>query len=225
MIIPFLLAWISELKFKKNYFGISPQATEFNQWKRAEKMRLEEAKIAEEAATAVAEKEKAKRKAAVETAQAAQRIAEFEALKRKSAEMKALKEAEDRKKAQEGMTYDIRYRKYTIEEIEAATHEFSGSLKIGEGGYGPVYRGELDHTSVAIKVLRPDAAQGHSQFKREVCVFPHDQLLFVTTNFLLQYNSFLIYLAHKQHNQVQLLISRLMHLYIFKQYTINCRCI
>lgn len=144
------------------------KATEFNHWKRAEKMRLEEAKIAEEAAMAVAEKEKEKRKAAVETAQAAQRVAEFEALKRKSAEMKSLKEAEDRKKAQEGMAYDIRYRKYTIEEIETATHEFSGSLKIGEGGYGPVYRGELDHTSVAIKVLRPDAAQGHSQFKREV---------------------------------------------------------
>ncbi|XP_062008094.1 U-box domain-containing protein 52-like isoform X1 [Rosa rugosa] len=145
-------------------------ATEVNQWKRAEEIRLEEAKVAEEVAMAAAEKEKAKCMAAIEAAQAAQRVAEFEALKRKSAEMKALKEEEDRKKAQEGMTFDVRYRKYTLEEIEAATHSFSGSLKIGEGGYGPVYKGELDHTSVAIKVLRPDAAQGHSQFKREVDV-------------------------------------------------------
>ncbi|KAL6137795.1 hypothetical protein ACLB2K_063084 [Fragaria x ananassa] len=144
------------------------QANEVNQWKREEEMRLEEAKVAEEVAMEAAKKEKAKCKAAVEIAQAARRVAEFEALKRKSAENKALKEAEDRKKAQARMAFDVRYRKYSIEEIEAATNEFSGSLKIGEGGYGPVYKGELDHTSVAIKVLRPDAAHGKSQFKREV---------------------------------------------------------
>ncbi|KAI7988082.1 U-box domain-containing protein 34 [Camellia lanceoleosa] len=63
---------------------------------------------------------------------------------------------------------DVRYRKYTIEEIEAATDKFSGSLKIGEGGYGPVYKGKLDHTPVAIKVLRPDAKQGRKQFQQEV---------------------------------------------------------
>ncbi|GAB2215826.1 hypothetical protein Droror1_Dr00020229, partial [Drosera rotundifolia] len=54
-----------------------------------------------------------------------------------------------------------------IEEIEIATHYFSESLKIGEGGYGPVYKCTLDHTQVAIKVLRPDAAQGQSQFQQE----------------------------------------------------------
>lgn len=62
-----------------------------------------------------------------------------------------------------------RYRRYSIEEIEEATKYFSNSLKIGEGGYGPVYRAELDHTAVAIKVLKPDAAQGRSQFQQEVC--------------------------------------------------------
>ncbi|KAI4352738.1 hypothetical protein L6164_006959 [Bauhinia variegata] len=61
-----------------------------------------------------------------------------------------------------------RYRRYTIEEIEEATKSFSQSLKIGEGGYGPVYRGELDQTPVAIKILKPDAAQGRSQFQQEV---------------------------------------------------------
>ena len=48
---------------------------------------------------------------------------------------------------------------------------FSEKLKIGEGGYGPVYRGKLDHTRVAIKVLRPDAAQGRKQFQQEVACF------------------------------------------------------
>ena len=45
-----------------------------------------------------------------------------------------------------------------------ATERFSDELKIGEGGYGPVYRASLDHTPVAIKVLRPDAHQGRKQF-------------------------------------------------------------
>jgi len=60
------------------------------------------------------------------------------------------------------------YRRYTIEEIEEATNHFSKALKIGEGGYGPVYKCYLDHTRVAVKVLRPDAAQGRTQFQQEV---------------------------------------------------------
>ncbi|KAG6389728.1 hypothetical protein SASPL_151201 [Salvia splendens] len=61
----------------------------------------------------------------------------------------------------------LRYRKYSIEEIELATDCFHESRKIGEGGYGPVYKCSLDHTPVAVKVLRPDAAQGRSQFQQE----------------------------------------------------------
>lgn len=67
--------------------------------------------------------------------------------------------------------YDVcnfRYRKYSIEEIEVATEIFDKSHKIGEGGYGPVFRCSLDHTTVAVKVLRPDANQGKSQFHQEV---------------------------------------------------------
>jgi serine/threonine protein kinase len=62
----------------------------------------------------------------------------------------------------------VRYRRYTIEEIEIGTDHFNEARKVGEGGYGPVYKGHLDHTPVAIKVLRPDAAQGRSQFQQEV---------------------------------------------------------
>ncbi|GJS64265.1 U-box domain-containing protein 35-like protein isoform X2 [Tanacetum coccineum] len=39
---------------------------------------------------------------------------------------------------------------------------------IGEGGYGAVFKAKLDHTPVAIKVLRPDAKQGKQQFQQEV---------------------------------------------------------
>lgn len=134
-----------------------------------ENRRLEEARLSEEAAMAVAEKEKAKCKAALEAAEAAQKIAELESQKRINAEMKALKESEEKKKALEALNQnDVRYRRYSIEEIELATDYFSDKLKIGEGGYGPVYKCTLDHTHVAIKVLRPDAAQGRSQFQQEV---------------------------------------------------------
>lgn len=134
--------------------------------------KYEEARQAEEAALAVVEREKEKSKAAMEAAEAAKRVAELEAQKRISAETKAFKEAEEKKKVLNmiGKSSEVaaRCRKYTIEEIEAATEYFATSLKIGEGGYGPVYRCILDHTEVAIKVLRPDAAQGRSQFLQEV---------------------------------------------------------
>ncbi|KAL2553879.1 Protein kinase protein with adenine nucleotide alpha hydrolase-like domain [Forsythia ovata] len=153
----------------KEAFTAKQKALELHRWKLEEQQRLEEARLAEEAALAIAEKEKAKCRAAVQKAEAAQRIAELEAQKRINAEMKALKESEERRKVIEKMVHnDVRYRKYSIEEIEAATEYFSESRKIGEGGYGPVYKCYLDHTQVAVKVLRPDAAQGRSQFQQEV---------------------------------------------------------
>lgn len=134
-----------------------------------EARKFEDARQAEEAALAMAEREKAKCKAAIEAAEAAQRLAELEAQKRRNAESKARRESAEKKRALNVLANnDVRYRKYTIEEIEAATNRFHDSLKIGEGGYGPVFKASLDHTLVAIKVLRADAAQGKRQFQQEV---------------------------------------------------------
>uniref|UniRef100_A0A7N0TWQ0 RING-type E3 ubiquitin transferase n=1 Tax=Kalanchoe fedtschenkoi TaxID=63787 RepID=A0A7N0TWQ0_KALFE len=145
------------------------KAQELQQWKLDEERRLEEAQLAEEAAMATVERERAKSRAAIAHAEAAQRIAEMEAQKRITAELRVLKETEEKKKVLDTLAQtDVRYRRYTIEEIEAATERFSESRKIGGGGYGPVYKGILDHTPVAIKVLRPDATQGRSQFQQEV---------------------------------------------------------
>lgn len=153
----------------KEALSAKQKAMELHRWKIEEQQKFEQAQLAEEAALAIAEKEKAKTKAAIEAAEASQRIAELEAQKRMNAEMKAHKEAEEKKKVLDTLAHsDVRYRKYSIEEIEAATDHFSESRKIGEGGYGPVYKCYLDHTPVAIKVLRPDAAQGRSQFQQEV---------------------------------------------------------
>ncbi|CAF2128905.1 unnamed protein product [Brassica napus] len=135
---------------------------ELHKWRVEKEHKLEEARQAKEAAMAMAENEKAKTRAAMEAIATANRIAEIEAQKRKQIETASLREAEDKN------TSDRRYREYTIEEIEEATENFSINNKIGEGGYGPVYKGTLDYTKVAIKVLRPDARQGRSQFQQEV---------------------------------------------------------
>ncbi|KAI3455593.1 hypothetical protein Pfo_012256 [Paulownia fortunei] len=129
------------------------------QWKSEEGNKLEEAKHAQETALAIVEREKLMCKAAVEVAHKAQRIAELESEKRKHAEMKFKQESEEKQKAIDALAHsEIRYRRYTMDEIEVATNYFSGSEKIAI----------LDHTPVAIKVLRPDMSQGEKQFQREV---------------------------------------------------------
>ncbi|KAI8020364.1 U-box domain-containing protein 34 [Camellia lanceoleosa] len=94
-----------------------------------------------------------KTKVAIEAALMAQQLGKYEIQMRKNVEMKAIHEVGERKKAMDALACsEIRYRKYPIKEIEVATDYFSNSLKIGEGGYGPVYKAFLDHTPVAIKI-------------------------------------------------------------------------
>ncbi|CAA0829556.1 Protein kinase protein with adenine nucleotide alpha hydrolases-like domain [Striga hermonthica] len=129
------------------------KAMELHRWREEEERRLEEARLAEESARLTAEQEKAKYKAALENAE-----------KRVSSETKASEDSDEKAHSLLAM----RYRRYTIDEIEKATEFFAEKLKVGEGGYGPVYKCHLDHTPVAVKVLRPDAVQGRSQFNQEV---------------------------------------------------------
>ncbi|XP_013709774.2 U-box domain-containing protein 52-like [Brassica napus] len=139
------------------------EATELKNLRSEEERRMEELKMTEETAMSMVANERAKVKTAMEAAEAANRLAEAEAKRRLNAEMKVLKESD----SSSGQSI-VRYRKYTVHEIEEGTDNFAESRKVGEGGYGPVFRGHLDHTSVAVKVLRPDAAQGRSQFHKEV---------------------------------------------------------
>ncbi|CAL9104929.1 unnamed protein product [Musa textilis] len=59
-------------------------------------------------------------------------------------------------------------RRYSKNEIEVATDNFSEAKKIGEGGCGYVYKCNLDQTPVAVKVLRQDARDKEAEFLREV---------------------------------------------------------
>ncbi|WOK96896.1 U-box domain-containing protein 35-like [Canna indica] len=166
-----------ELKQMKEMFNAAcreaimakEMAREWHKMRMEEAQKVQELRHLKEAALELVEIEKAKCKAALEAAEAAKRIAELEAKRRYNAELRAKREAKERKKAEESLLLsEVRYRKYTIDEIEVATKFFSKELKIGEGGYGPVFRALLDHTPVAIKVLSPDAAQGRQQFQQEV---------------------------------------------------------
>ncbi|KAG8072624.1 hypothetical protein GUJ93_ZPchr0006g43883 [Zizania palustris] len=65
---------------------------------------------------------------------------------------------------------------FTLAELKAATRSFSGSNFIGEGGFGPVYKGFVDEklrpglqpTHVAVKYLDTDGPQGHREWLAEV---------------------------------------------------------
>lgn len=121
---------------------------------------------------ALADIEKTICEAAYDVAIKAQRLAEIEGWRRKLAELRVKKETREKNKALTVLfRNDIRYRRYTIQEIEIATNKFSSLLKVGEGGYGPVFKGKLDHTPVAIKVLRSNAGGRKRQFQQEVCIY------------------------------------------------------
>lgn len=60
---------------------------------------------------------------------------------------------------------------YTYKELQLATENFSKVNKIGEGGFGPVYKGKLrDGTMVAVKLLSPESRQGLQEFVTELTV-------------------------------------------------------
>ncbi|KAL2892228.1 U-box domain-containing protein 33 [Bienertia sinuspersici] len=62
------------------------------------------------------------------------------------------------------------FSEFSFSDLQNATNNFSPSLKIGEGGYGSIYKGFLRHTEVAIKILNPSSMQGPREFEQEVDV-------------------------------------------------------
>ncbi|CAN6584623.1 unnamed protein product [Malus baccata var. baccata] len=58
---------------------------------------------------------------------------------------------------------------FSYTELRAATEDFNPSNKLGEGGYGPVYKGTLsDGRVVAVKQLSVASHQGKCQFESEI---------------------------------------------------------
>ncbi|XP_027927406.1 probable leucine-rich repeat receptor-like serine/threonine-protein kinase At3g14840 [Vigna unguiculata] len=58
---------------------------------------------------------------------------------------------------------------FTMRQIKVATNNFDISNKIGEGGFGPVYKGTLsDDTIIAVKKLSSKSKQGNREFINEI---------------------------------------------------------
>ncbi|CAN6470056.1 unnamed protein product [Victoria cruziana] len=151
----------------KDVTSARQKAKDLRSWKGEKESMDDEAKMAEEAGKEIM-KEKQRCRVMHEDA-VVKKETDANDGKSAAAERKApMKKGDERKKSWDHNNATIAYRRYSIEELEKATGNFSQSLKIGEGGYGPVFRAMLDNTWVAIKALRPDAAQGKQQFQKEI---------------------------------------------------------
>lgn len=70
---------------------------------------------------------------------------------------------------------------FSLADLQTATCDFSESFKLGEGGFGVVYKGEMLGRTVAIKKLHPHNMQGQSEFQQEVRVLSKLQHPYLVT--------------------------------------------
>ncbi|KAL0662985.1 hypothetical protein Bca4012_099822 [Brassica carinata] len=64
---------------------------------------------------------------------------------------------------------DIRPYTFSYSELRGATQDFNPSNKLGEGGFGPVFKGKLnDGREIAVKQLSVASRQGKGQFVAEI---------------------------------------------------------
>ncbi|CAL9042739.1 unnamed protein product [Musa banksii] len=65
---------------------------------------------------------------------------------------------------------------YDLATIKAATNDFSAANKLGEGGFGAVYKGQLqDGRTIAVKKLSRHSSQGPDEFKNELTLIANLQ--------------------------------------------------
>ncbi|ESR49527.1 hypothetical protein CICLE_v10033900mg, partial [Citrus x clementina] len=92
--------------------------------------------------------------------------------------------------------------KNILQRTEIATNGFRTSNKIGEGGFGSVYKGRLeDGTVVAVKVLSVESKQGETEFMSEVASMANINICHENLFSLLLFNRYSVYI----HEDVQFL--------------------
>ncbi|XP_034678460.1 probable LRR receptor-like serine/threonine-protein kinase At1g53440 [Vitis riparia] len=75
------------------------------------------------------------------------------------------KDLEDRELRDLGMQTGY----FSLRQIKAATNNFDSTNKIGEGGFGPVYKGvQSDGSVIAVKQLSSKSKQGNREFVNEI---------------------------------------------------------
>lgn len=146
-----------------------------------EERRVSAARIREENLREAAMRDREKHLIAMKEIEMANDQRVKEANERQIAEIKALKEFSEKQKIIEALfSDDKRYRRYTRNEIEEATGFFSETKVIGSGAYGKVYKCNIDHIPVAIKVLQSDASSKKDEFLKEIevlCQLRHPHIV------------------------------------------------
>ncbi|PIN06696.1 Serine/threonine protein kinase [Handroanthus impetiginosus] len=101
-----------------------------------------------------------------------------------------------RRKARKDLGLELQTVAFSLKQLRTATNSFDATNKIGEGGFGPVYKGSLpDGTVIAVKQLSSRSRQGNREFLNEIgmisclqhpnlvklhgCCIEEDQLLLV----------------------------------------------
>ncbi|KAK6120650.1 hypothetical protein DH2020_045600 [Rehmannia glutinosa] len=80
--------------------------------------------------------------------------------------------ARRKRQAAERKSEDLELPSFSFATIAAATNNFSEENIIGEGGFGPVYKGNLSsEEEIAVKRLSETSGQGFEEFKNEVILF------------------------------------------------------
>ncbi|CAA7043050.1 unnamed protein product [Microthlaspi erraticum] len=160
-----LEAEVRRLRLELKQFNASKGRDTMNQKESSQELGGTEAIRSEEAIelprALLLSEEKQKRQSAIQASEIAKRLAKMESQKRRLLEMQAKLEKQKH-------VSNVSYRRYSIKDVEGATNGFSDDVKIGEGGYGPVYKAVLDYTSVAIKILKSGITQGLRQFQQEI---------------------------------------------------------
>ncbi|CAN6169737.1 unnamed protein product [Urochloa humidicola] len=81
---------------------------------------------------------------------------------------------EDTPRGTEGSIWQIQegsleFSMFEFSQVANATDNFSDGNKLGEGGFGPVYKGKLPNgLEIAVKRLNPQSGQGLNEFKTEI---------------------------------------------------------
>ncbi|KAJ4894770.1 U-box domain-containing protein 51 [Raphanus sativus] len=150
----------------------SRKVQDLNQRRSEEAARLKNLTIREEDEEDVVEMERERQEEAEKEAELVRICVERETGDKLEAQARAEEVRKEKQRLEDalegGPLQRQQYMKFEWEEIVQATSSFSDELKIGMGGYGSVYRCNLHHTTVAVKVLHSDKSNLTKQFHQEL---------------------------------------------------------
>ncbi|KAK9120851.1 hypothetical protein Syun_018468 [Stephania yunnanensis] len=181
----------TELRHARGMYAIAQKETidasrrlkKLSEHRMDEVTKLMEISFREEKARELANLEKEKHEAAEREAELVRESAEREASQKRYVELKIKYDAKEIDKLEKALvSQNLHYKKFTWEEIMSATSSFSDDLRIGMGAYGTVYKCNLHHINVAVKVLHAKEAYRTKQFQQELEIMskirhPHMLLL------------------------------------------------